>query len=413
LVLGVCVSKTIFPHLPSFLVVQRITLFVKNWENGRMNTRDTKAESGKRESGNEGDQSRAQLVVGQASCLKDEFIRGRGRERGRGGLPETLDRAELVAVLEECEVSVKGFDGLRSDAYEKHLAGRSLVELEAFYRRLVYPSVGYGKIRQQCLPWGPGSQYQGKLPTVRTLIDIKERILLEQAVRGRMKAKKLMEVLGSGQVKGEAKELAREYFKVAMEILGEELLVAKAEGKPVMENLRVLDRLMKVAGLRLRERKDAREQTRFGWESEDRKAEAKAKVANKPKPMSQETPRQLIRRIHGCNPFEPEKKPRISRSKKVVNRQPKVKPAPPAAASKPEKIRVAEPPKAEVPKDMRPEWAKRPGNVLIAGPCTAHPKGVRKCPATGDIEDVLTGRLLTAQQLDELRRVDGRNGAPA
>jgi hypothetical protein len=60
LVLGVCVSKTIFPHLPPFLVVQRITLFVENWENGRMNTQNTKAEGGKRESGNEGDQSRAE-----------------------------------------------------------------------------------------------------------------------------------------------------------------------------------------------------------------------------------------------------------------------------------------------------------------------------------------------------------------
>jgi hypothetical protein len=232
---------------------------------------------------------------------------------------------------------------------------------------------------------------------------------LEQAVQARMKARKLMEVLGSGQVKGEAKELAMEYFKVAMEILGEELLVAKAEGKPVMENLRVLDRLMKVAGLRLRERADAREQTRFGWEEEDRKAEAKAKVANKPKPMSTETPRQLIRRIHGCNPFEAEKKPRISRLKKVVNRQSKVKPAPPAAASKPEKIRVAEPPKAEVPKDVQPVTASgqkaemkavkmepvvvmRAGEELIVEPCQKYPMGVRTCPASGCAQDVLTGQ---------------------
>ena len=57
--------------------------------------------------------------------------------------PVILDRDELVA----------GFDGLRSNAYENHLAGRSLSELEAFYRRLMNPCEGYGKTRKQCLPW--------------------------------------------------------------------------------------------------------------------------------------------------------------------------------------------------------------------------------------------------------------------
>jgi hypothetical protein len=359
--LEVCISKTIFPHPPLFLFSGRITVFVKIWENGGMNAQNTKAEGGKRESGNEGggggggkiqnpeakiqgdgrnkakgtskepereqedevglvelvppmavdgstpnssgSPDREQLAGGQASGLKDGSVRG----RGRGGLPDTLDRTELVAVLEECGVSVKGFDGLRSDSYEKHLAGRSLVELEAFYRRLVYPSIGYGKIRKQCLPWGSESQYHGKLPTVKTLIDIKERILLEQAVRARMKAKKLMGALGSGRAESKAQELAMEYFKVAMEILAEELLVAKLEGKPVMENLKVVDRLVRVAGLRLRERKDNREQTRFEWEAEDRQTEVEEKaeavrIANLPEP--EYDPEALIERAFGPNPFK-------------------------------------------------------------------------------------------------------------
>ncbi len=40
-----------------------------------------------------------------------------------------------------------------------------------------------------------------------------------------------------------------EYFRVAMEILAEELLSAKVDGKPIMENLKVVDRLIRVAGL--------------------------------------------------------------------------------------------------------------------------------------------------------------------
>jgi hypothetical protein len=158
--------------------------------------------------------------------------------------PVAQDRTELVKVLGECGVSVAGFDGLRHGAYEKHLAGRSLAELEAFYRRLLNPSEGYEKIQQQCLPWGKKSPRPGKLPSVKALTNIKERILAEQAMRERMSARGLLHTRKTGKSEGE-RWATMWYLNEAMEILAEELLAAKAAGKPMMENLKVLDRLMR------------------------------------------------------------------------------------------------------------------------------------------------------------------------
>ncbi len=134
-----------------------------------MNTQNTKikAESGKRESGNEGDNR----------ASKESGVRSQEPEGEKVGLVELVppiakegkERTELVAVLEGCGVSVAGFDALRSDSYEKHLSRRNLAELEAFYRRLMNPGEGYGRIRQECLAWGIGSHHMGKLPSVRTL----------------------------------------------------------------------------------------------------------------------------------------------------------------------------------------------------------------------------------------------------
>ena len=66
------------------------------------------------------------------------------------------------------------------------------------------------------MSWGEGSQYCGKLPSVRTLAEIKERIQMEQSVRERLKVKGLMDARGhdghhsqKGKVQGarDAKEL--------------------------------------------------------------------------------------------------------------------------------------------------------------------------------------------------------------
>ena len=118
-----------------------------------------------------------------------------------------------------------------------------------------------------------------------------------------------MGALGSGRAESKSRELAMEYFQGGDGgyIGGRSCLVAKLEGKPVMENLKVVDRLMRVAGLRLRERKDNREQARFAWEAEDRQTEVEEKaeavrIANLPEP--EYDPEALIEQAFGPNPFK-------------------------------------------------------------------------------------------------------------
>ncbi len=262
----------------------------------------SKAEGGKRESGNansegkgvglvelvppvgmEGD--RARLAGGQASGLKDGSVRGsrgrgtsRGRGRGRGGFPDTL-RTELVEVLERYGVSVAGFDGLRSDSYEKHIASRSLAELAMVYSGLFRTSGPVEEVQAKLPRWSPEHKKHGdKPPALSTLMLIKERIRTEQSVREWRKAKGLI----AARAEGGSHDDAREFYQEGMEILAEELLAAKVDGKPISENLKVVDRLLKAALLEVRERREARGEARLEWEKAGKPITKKADTNKKP-----------------------------------------------------------------------------------------------------------------------------------
>src|SRR5271169_6905613 len=94
----------------------------------------------------------------------------------------SADRPALVAILEEFGVSVAGFDALRSDTYEKHIATRSLTELEGLYRTLLAPSGSYEEKQKLCPVWKKGGQGEDKLPDITTLSRIKHRIRAGQMV---------------------------------------------------------------------------------------------------------------------------------------------------------------------------------------------------------------------------------------
>ncbi len=80
-----------------------------------------------------------------------------------------------MGILEEYGVSVHGFDGLRSDAYEKQIAGRSLADLETFYGLLLGAGRSYKELAPECPKWGK----EPKPPHWTTLQGIKERIRME------------------------------------------------------------------------------------------------------------------------------------------------------------------------------------------------------------------------------------------
>ncbi len=158
-----------------------------------------------------------------------------------------------MALLEGYGVSVAGFDGLRSDAYEKHIAARSLEELETVYSALLRPGAGYEKAQAECPGWGKGN----KPPGITTLRVIKQRIMNEQAIRERVQSDGFVADEADAddrqhrQHSGKALDTP-EYFESAVRTLSRELLNAKLDGKPISENLRVMDRLLRGAAIGFR-----------------------------------------------------------------------------------------------------------------------------------------------------------------
>ena len=135
-------------------------------------------------------------------------------------------------------------------------------------------------MREQCLPWSEKSNYKGNLPSVKTLTEIKERIMLDQAARVRVKAKKYAKARQEAEEDEADLPAEVDYLKEGIEIVGEELLVAKLEGKPVGENLRMLDRMLKMGSLRVKERRETRETARFDWERGGKEIEKKPEPPN-------------------------------------------------------------------------------------------------------------------------------------
>ncbi len=171
---------------------------------------------------------------------------------GRNACPTSTPRKRLIEILENYGLLVTGFDGLRSDAYEKQVAAESPEKLERVYEALLDPALGFKEVRERCPVWPEGSRLAGKLPSMMTLREIKERILLEWKVQDRMKHGGFVERLQEVGLNDE------QMMAAAAMILGEELLSAKMNGKPISENLRVLDRMLRIAGLQLRQRREKR-----------------------------------------------------------------------------------------------------------------------------------------------------------
>ncbi len=184
-----------------------------------------------------------------------------------------------MAILEQYGISVAGFDGLRSDSYEKHIAQRSLDELERLYEVLFGgPARGYAEIISECPTWGENN----KPPHRSTLQAIRQRIVAEQSMRERMSVDSF--VADEGKVQNPRSKVpspgTAEYFESAVRVLSRELLSAKLDGQPIMENLRTFDRLLRMGSLRVRERRETREEARFAWERGGREIEKKPEPPN-------------------------------------------------------------------------------------------------------------------------------------
>ena len=162
----------------------------------------------------------------------------------------SIPRPKLLALLAQFHISPVAFDALRADAYEKHLAARSLAELAQFYEILFNPALTYRQMRPICPPWGL-KKYGGKHPSIETLREIKQRVSLEQHLHHLATTSGLLDSLKTAAPDDPDKQRV-ELLNAAVAMLSQELLFAKLEGKPILENLRVVDRLLRVESLRVR-----------------------------------------------------------------------------------------------------------------------------------------------------------------
>ena len=162
-----------------------------------------------------------------------------------------IPRPKLLALLAQFHISPVAFDALRADAYEKHLAARSLTELEQFYETLFNPALTYRQMRAVSPPWSL-KKYGGKRPSIETLREIKQRVSLEQHLHHLAATSGLLDSLKNAAPDDQDEQWA-ELLNAAVAMLSQELLFAKLEGKPILENLRVVDRLLRVESFRVRQ----------------------------------------------------------------------------------------------------------------------------------------------------------------
>ena len=88
-------------------------------------------------------------------------------------------REKLLIVLDQFNLSASSFHALRSDAFEKHLAQRSLADLEHLYAILLDAGMGYRQMQAKCPHWTEGHQFGGQPPSLQTLCTIKHRLMAD------------------------------------------------------------------------------------------------------------------------------------------------------------------------------------------------------------------------------------------
>lgn len=163
---------------------------------------------------------------------------------------KTKPHPQLLALLAQFSIAPATFDALRADAYEKHLAARSLPELEKFYETLFDPALNYRQIQAASPPWSL-KKYGGHRPSLETLREIRQRIRLDQTAHHLAALPNLLTSLKTAAPSFFGGQTS-DFLDLLIALLGEELLSAKFDGKPISENLRLVDRLLKAEALRRR-----------------------------------------------------------------------------------------------------------------------------------------------------------------
>jgi hypothetical protein len=229
------------------------------------------------------------------------------------------ERAKLVTLLEQLNLSVVSFDNLRNDAYEKHVAKLSIAELEQVYLTLLSPGEACAEIQKKFPRWISG-KYKGRLPSINTLMSIKQRMMADYLANDLGRLEEMLETVRN-RCTGLPVEQQAEVFNVMLSVIGEEMLRAKGNGKELSQNLPVVDRLLRAAGIRFRERQGERRlalrenvnknqtnKLKLEWKKFQRKTGAPESAREVDDgPLDDDKTDALIDKVFGKNPYENDK----------------------------------------------------------------------------------------------------------
>ena len=283
-----------------------------------------------------------------------------------------VSRQKLLTLLQHHGIAPAAFDALRADAYEKRLAAHSLTDLDHLYTTLLNPALSYLQMQPLCPPWPSGRQ-TGRPPSLQTLCDIKHRLMAEQTVNDLSRMEKLLTTLRHRSTV-QSVALQTELFNAIIALLGEELLAAKLDGKPITENLRGVDRLIKVAALRLRQqqgearqklqerREDRLDRRQSGNQCDTNQEDQDEYVEDDSGLTEDEKSRNLIEKIYGPMPRPTEPEPASA-------------PSPPAPTPTPPEGRVPRVPNSiHTPPLPVPTPPPSPTAQAVVSPPTPVPK---------------------------------------
>jgi hypothetical protein len=167
----------------------------------------------------------------------------------------------LVALLDQFGLCIDDFLSLGTQSYEHKIAAHSLPDLKEVYCLLLKPGKSLQSAAAECPAW-PSGKFARRQPAYSTLRQIKNRLL--QAVADETPGQKPLT------------EPEIEQRKIQLE---------SGEFRLREKNLQLKNRRLNLA------------RRKFAQQS------APASPSEPALPVSQETPRQMIKRVYGYNPF--------------------------------------------------------------------------------------------------------------
>lgn len=153
-----------------------------------------------------------------------------------------IDRDRLASILERYGDSLDSFDALRPDSYEQALARYSLDSLESFYAILFTPAQTLAEAASKCPTWPLGCKRERQRPSTHILSQVGERMRTRAALGRVSQVGKFL-----AELRKEIKATPLGDNQMILDgfcgALGQKLMQDIRDGKPIEENLKLVEKL--------------------------------------------------------------------------------------------------------------------------------------------------------------------------